>query len=76
MLTCRRLMFLLQIQVMPDGWFSKKEEVPYLYLSANPWTCNCSLSYLHRYLNEYEFNVYVRDGDNISGDAESVVRTD
>lgn len=58
---------------MPDDWFSKKEEVPYLYLSANPWACSCSLNYLHRYLNDYEFNVYVRDGPNIRNDAESVV---
>lgn len=59
---------------MPDNWFSQKEEVPYLYLSANPWACSCSLSYLHRYLGDYELNVYVRDGPEIKGDAESVVR--
>uniref|UniRef100_A0AAQ6IQH1 LRRCT domain-containing protein n=1 Tax=Anabas testudineus TaxID=64144 RepID=A0AAQ6IQH1_ANATE len=62
-----------KIKVMPDDWFSKKEEVPYLYLSANPWACNCSLDYLHRYLNDYELNVYVRDGPIISSDIESVV---
>lgn len=58
---------------MPDDWFSKKEEVPYLYLSSNPWACSCSLTYFHKYLNDYELNVYVRDGPNIRGDAESVV---
>ncbi|KAM4714907.1 uncharacterized protein FYW61_019775 [Anableps anableps] len=62
-----------KIQVMPDGWFSQKEEVPYLYLSANPWACSCSLGYLRRYLEEYELNVYVRDGPIISSDVDSVV---
>ena len=58
---------------MPDNWFSQKEEVPYLYLSANPWACSCSLGYLRRYLDEYELNVYVRDGPIIKSDGESVV---
>ncbi|TDG99360.1 hypothetical protein EPR50_G00193240 [Perca flavescens] len=62
-----------QIKVMPDDWFGPKEEVPYLYLSANPWACNCSLGYFHRYLGENEFNFYVRDGLIINNDAESVV---
>ncbi|XP_035506582.2 platelet glycoprotein Ib alpha chain [Scophthalmus maximus] len=62
-----------KIKVMPENWFSRKEEVPYLYLSANPWACSCSLDYFHRYLNEYELNVYVRDGPIIRGTAESVV---
>ncbi|KAF1381079.1 hypothetical protein PFLUV_G00170760 [Perca fluviatilis] len=62
-----------QIKVMPDDWFGPKEEVPYLYLSANPWACSCSLGYFHRYLGEYEFNFYVRDGPIINSDAESVV---
>lgn len=65
----------LQISVMPDEWFSRKEEVPYLYLSANPWACTCSLGYLRRYLDDYELNVYVRDGPEIKSDAESVVCT-
>ncbi|KAM7366680.1 hypothetical protein PAMP_016095 [Pampus punctatissimus] len=62
-----------KIKVLPDNWFSQKEEVPYLYLSANPWACSCSLSYLRRYLDSYEFNVYVRDGPIIEVNAESVV---
>lgn len=62
-----------QIMVMPDNWFSQKEEVPYLYLSANPWACSCSLDYLRRYLDDYELNVYVRDGPVIKSDADSVV---
>ncbi|XP_050928627.1 platelet glycoprotein Ib alpha chain [Lates calcarifer] len=62
-----------KIKVMPDDWFSKKKEVPYLYLSANPWACSCSLGYLRRYLEDYEFNIYVRDGPLIKSDGESVV---
>ncbi|XP_026182134.1 platelet glycoprotein Ib alpha chain [Mastacembelus armatus] len=62
-----------KIKVMPDDWFSQKEEVPYLYLSDNPWACSCSLGYLRRYLDDYELNVYVRDGPIIRSDAESVV---
>ncbi|KAM6894717.1 uncharacterized protein PEZ65_022371 [Lycodopsis pacificus] len=62
-----------KITVMPDGWFSQKKSVPYLYLSANPWACYCSLSYLSVYVDEYEFNVYVRDGPVIEISAESVV---
>ncbi|MEQ2248943.1 hypothetical protein ILYODFUR_024341, partial [Ilyodon furcidens] len=61
-----------QIKVMPDGWFSQKEEVPYLYLSENPWACSCSLGYLRRYLDDYEANVYVRDGPIIRSDVDSV----
>lgn len=58
---------------MPDDWFSQKEEVPYLYLSENPWFCSCSLGYLRRYLEDYELNVYVRDGPLIKIDVDSVV---
>ncbi|XP_068163720.1 platelet glycoprotein Ib alpha chain-like [Antennarius striatus] len=60
------------IQEMPDDWFSQKEEVPYLYLSANPWSCSCSLLYLRRYLEDYEFNFYVREGPIIRSNVESV----
>ncbi|KAK5936134.1 hypothetical protein CgunFtcFv8_027865, partial [Champsocephalus gunnari] len=61
------------VLTMPDDWFSPKEEVPYLFLSANPWACSCSLGYLRRYLDEYEFNVYVRNGPIVTTDALSVV---
>ncbi|XP_042368217.1 platelet glycoprotein Ib alpha chain [Plectropomus leopardus] len=62
-----------KIMVMPDDWFSPKTEVPYLFLSVNPWACSCALGYLRRYLEDYEFNVYVRDGKIIISDGESVV---
>ncbi|XP_076019315.1 uncharacterized protein gp1ba isoform X2 [Genypterus blacodes] len=64
-----------KITVLPDDWFIKKEEVPYLYLSANPWACSCSLSYLHRFLNKYDYNIYVRDGPIIESNGESVGRS-
>lgn len=62
-----------KIKVMPDDWFSTKTEVPYLYLSANPWKCFCSIYYLRMYLEEYEDNVYTRDGKDIRTDVYSVV---
>ncbi|CAL8241208.1 unnamed protein product [Merluccius merluccius] len=63
-----------KIQVMPDDWFSMHDiGIPYLFLSANPWLCSCSLGYLNEYLNDYESTVYVRDGTLIKVDAESVV---
>lgn len=61
-----------KVKVMPHGWFSPKTEVPYLYLSANPWTCTCSVHYLRMYLEEYEDNVYTRDGKDIKADVYSV----
>ena len=72
--TVSGFLFSFQIRVLPDDWFSQKEEVPYLYLSENPWACSCSLGYLRRYLDDYELNVYVRDGRIVKGDVESVVR--
>ncbi|XP_037614928.1 platelet glycoprotein Ib alpha chain-like isoform X2 [Sebastes umbrosus] len=58
---------------MPDDWFSQKEEVPYLFLSANPWECSCSIFYFLRYLDEFDFNVYVRNGPIIKTDVKKVV---
>ncbi|KAK7910039.1 hypothetical protein WMY93_014723 [Mugilogobius chulae] len=62
-----------KLKVVPDDWFSQKEYVPYLYLSDNPWACSCSLGYLRRYMDDYDLNVYVRDGPIIRVDAESVI---
>ena len=64
----------LQIQVIPDQWFDTQDMgIPYLFLSANPWLCSCSLDYLHEYLQEFETSVYVRNGTVIDSNAKSVV---
>ncbi|XP_037118574.1 platelet glycoprotein Ib alpha chain isoform X2 [Syngnathus acus] len=62
-----------QISEVPDDWFNPREDVPYLYLSDNPWACSCSLMYLYTYLQDFYFNFYVRDGKIISREPQSLV---
>ncbi|XP_049617111.1 platelet glycoprotein Ib alpha chain isoform X2 [Syngnathus scovelli] len=62
-----------QISEVPDNWFNPREDVPYLYLSDNPWACYCSLMYLYTYLQDFSINFYVRDGKSISTDPQSLV---
>ncbi|KAM9835431.1 platelet glycoprotein Ib alpha chain [Syngnathus typhle] len=62
-----------QISEVPDDWFNPREDVPYLYLSDNPWACSCSLMYLHTYLQDFSFNFYVRDGKSIEREPKSLV---
>lgn len=50
------------VSLMPYGFFSSKPELPYVYLSYNPWLCSCSVEYLHSYLNDQEHNVYKQEG--------------
>ncbi|KAI7794670.1 putative platelet glycoprotein Ib alpha chain-like [Triplophysa rosa] len=52
------------VSLMPDGFFSSKPELPYVYLSYNPWLCSCSVGYLHSYLNDQDHNVYKHGGPN------------
>ncbi|XP_067227397.1 platelet glycoprotein Ib alpha chain [Chanodichthys erythropterus] len=52
------------VSLMPDGFFSSKPELPYVFLSYNPWICSCAVGYLHSYLNDQEHNVYKHDGPN------------
>nr|XP_009295421.1 platelet glycoprotein Ib alpha chain-like [Danio rerio] len=62
------------VSIMPDGFFLSKPELPYVYLSFNPWICSCAVGYLHAYLNDQEHNVYKHDGPNdIIPAAETVV---
>uniref|UniRef100_A0A8C5CL01 LRRCT domain-containing protein n=1 Tax=Gadus morhua TaxID=8049 RepID=A0A8C5CL01_GADMO len=63
-----------KIQAIPDDWFSVQDMgIPYLFLSANPWRCSCSLGYLHDYLLEFESSVYVRNGTVVNSRPKSVV---
>lgn len=52
------------VSLMPDGFFSSKPELPYVFLSHNRWLCSCAVGYLHSYLNDQEHNVYMHDGPN------------
>ncbi|XP_063042628.1 platelet glycoprotein Ib alpha chain [Engraulis encrasicolus] len=69
-----------QIRDMPHNWFVSKPDLPYVFLSKNPWKCYCEVGYLQVYLEDQEFNVYVHtnpDSPNpllsIENDPESVV---
>ncbi len=62
------------VSLMPDHFFSSKPELPYVYLTHNPWLCSCTVGYLHSFLNDQEHNVYMHDGPNdIVPAADSVV---
>ncbi|KAA0706453.1 hypothetical protein E1301_Tti022953 [Triplophysa tibetana] len=50
------------VSLMPYGFFSSKPELPYVYLSYNPWLCSCSVEYLHSYLNDQVYNIYKQEG--------------
>ncbi|XP_035266395.1 platelet glycoprotein Ib alpha chain [Anguilla anguilla] len=63
-----------RLKVMPDEFFSKLPDIPYVYLSKNLWVCNCKVAYLSRWLEDQGHNVYVHTGpSNIVNDPESVV---
>lgn len=67
-----------QITVMPDNWFSSKPELPYVFLSKNPWACFCKVGYLQVYLDNQAHNVYILtnpDGANPIQDLENNVDT-
>ncbi|XP_077086900.1 uncharacterized protein gp1ba [Siphateles boraxobius] len=52
------------VSLMPDRFFSSKPELPYVFLSYNPWICSCAVGYLHSYLNDQEHNVYKHEAPN------------
>uniref|UniRef100_A0A3B1K2L1 Platelet glycoprotein Ib alpha chain-like n=1 Tax=Astyanax mexicanus TaxID=7994 RepID=A0A3B1K2L1_ASTMX len=56
-----------RIKHMPDGFFSSKPELPYVYLSQNPWLCSCQVGYLRQYLDDQVIKA------SIENDPESVV---
>ncbi|RXM91851.1 Platelet glycoprotein Ib alpha chain [Acipenser ruthenus] len=57
---------------LPDGFFSHLE-IPYVFLSSNPWFCDCSLEYFRGWMEEQGHNVYSRDGGEIKNAPETVV---
>ncbi|XP_026093074.1 SLIT and NTRK-like protein 6 [Carassius auratus] len=62
------------VSLMPDGFFSSKPELPYVYLTHNPWLCSCAVGYLHSFLNDQEHNIYMHEGlYNIIPAADSVL---
>lgn len=58
---------------MPDDWFIQNENVGYLFLSANPWACSCSVGYLSEYVMDNDYNIYIRSGPLINNEPKSVV---
>ncbi|XP_051947364.1 leucine-rich repeat-containing protein 4C [Xyrauchen texanus] len=62
------------LSIMPDGFFSFKPDIAYVYLSHNPWLCSCAVDYLHSYLNDQDHNIYIHVVSNIfTPGAETVV---
>ncbi|XP_041926538.1 platelet glycoprotein Ib alpha chain [Alosa sapidissima] len=69
-----------RILLMPHNWFSSKPELPYVFLSKNPWRCFCDVGYLQIYLDDQAHNVYFHTNpqstnplQDIENNAESVV---
>ncbi|XP_043088572.1 platelet glycoprotein Ib alpha chain [Puntigrus tetrazona] len=52
------------VSMMPNDFFSSKPDLPYVYLTHNPWLCSCSVSYLYSFLLDQEDNVYMHNGSN------------
>ncbi|MBN3270570.1 GP1BA protein, partial [Polyodon spathula] len=57
---------------IPDGFFSEAE-IPYVYLSSNPWVCDCNLEYFREWIEQQSHNVYIRDRGEIQNYPESVL---
>ncbi|XP_062872065.1 platelet glycoprotein Ib alpha chain [Trichomycterus rosablanca] len=63
-----------RVQQLPDGFFTSKPELPYVYLSQNSWVCTCLVGYLQRFLDDQGHNIYRHTGPtSIENDPESVV---
>ncbi|XP_051517552.1 platelet glycoprotein Ib alpha chain isoform X2 [Myxocyprinus asiaticus] len=62
------------LSLMPDDFFSSKPDIAYVYLSHNPWLCSCAIGYLHSYLNDQDYNIYIHEGPkSITQGPETVV---
>ncbi|KAG7464561.1 hypothetical protein MATL_G00166950 [Megalops atlanticus] len=63
-----------RLRIMPDQFFSNFPEIPYVFLSKNPWICSCEAGYLPSWLDDQLSNVYLHTGPTtIMNDPESVV---
>ncbi|XP_026887233.2 platelet glycoprotein Ib alpha chain [Electrophorus electricus] len=63
-----------RVQLMPNEFFSSKPDLPYVFLSQNPWQCSCEVGYLQRYLEDQGHNVYQNTGPTtLENNPESVV---
>ncbi|XP_036404316.1 platelet glycoprotein Ib alpha chain [Megalops cyprinoides] len=63
-----------RLRIMPDQFFSNFPEIPYVFLSKNPWICSCKVGYLSSWLEDQVSNVYMHTGPkSIINDPESIV---
>ncbi|XP_062457109.1 platelet glycoprotein Ib alpha chain-like [Rhea pennata] len=47
-----------RLQTLPTGFFPEDHYFPYVFLTENPWHCNCSLLYLRGWIRLNEVSVY------------------
>nr|XP_009685827.1 PREDICTED: platelet glycoprotein Ib alpha chain [Struthio camelus australis]XP_009685828.1 PREDICTED: platelet glycoprotein Ib alpha chain [Struthio camelus australis] len=47
-----------RLQTLPMGFFPEGHFYPYVFLTENPWHCDCSLLYLRAWIRQNEMSVY------------------
>nr|XP_025976571.1 platelet glycoprotein Ib alpha chain [Dromaius novaehollandiae] len=47
-----------RLQTLPTGFFPEGHFFPYVFLTENPWHCDCSLLYLRAWIRQNEMSVY------------------